>query len=1106
MISVLDNNLTLVYKNMVGLSNIVTDTSSNSNFTASITVNSNLFINGSSQLNNNVSINSNLFISGRSILNNNTSINSSLNVSGSSILNGFTSINSSLNISGLATMNNLVINNNSVYNNSVTINNSLNVSGMTIFNNGINTNSISGTSININAQTINIGNPNSIVYINGTATYVASTESLIVDKLISLNINTSTLQGADNGMLSGIEILGISSYGFIKTTADSSRYQMRIPLLDAPTTYITIQDLNNNLVISGTTTLIGTTTINSSLNVSSYSIFNNSININNSLNISGNTNINGYCTINNSLFINGKTVINNATSINSSLNISGVANINNNASINSSLNISGTTIINGNMTILSYLNISGVTNINGNCTINNSLNISGNTIINSSFNINNNLNISSFANIVGNEKINGNLLVSNISILNSNTTINSSLSISGSALFNSSVSINSNLGILGQMVSQLPNYLDNTSAKNGNVPVWGWYRTGGIIKIRLNDTPPTIYLNGGTSLSINVYDTFTDQGAYALDFNNNYNPVYLTILSGNSNLLSNLLISGSTLITQTSSFPAGSYTATYQATDSGSLSAYNYRLLNITIPTPISSFDLTAGTLRGVPRDYSSLTNSDWTFDAYIYQTYPVTHGRGWASWLLDLRTNDIDIEQSLIIHFSTANGIGVLMHGYIVPQFNNFPSILNVWNHWAIMQKNMMLYAFCNGIMVQSIDLVTLEGNYTRNFSNCQGLTIGGSSTDVNSTDFFKYYGKIGQMMMRLGAQYPISGFTPSVNLLPVAQQTWSQTLLFIDAGPNGNPMDLVTNNYLTKYGTVVSGYRKTYTPSIVLNGSNSIDLYINTTYTDLGATATDYLGNTISYTITGTVNTTQVGSNTLTYTVSNVYGSASITRTVNVRSAITPYDSTIIQTSYRQSSSYMVNPVFQSSPNLWYWTPPYNTNGFGGSGQSWALSSTYLTSINFTYNSSWCFVFKCNRTKLGDDNLDMEFDSNKSDWGPNNGAGQGGGSKDLGIQSSSASGAGFPSINFTSNNIYNTGIYINISFNYVNSTSTDNGYLKVEVIDLSGNTIFSNTGNSIMSYSNKVIPFHIYYNADAYTFYTGVYYNKIGYVNYSQFSPFFT
>jgi hypothetical protein len=600
MTSQIDDNLTLVYRNMVGLSCITTDTSGNAKFSNSLSVNSNLFVSGATLLAGTpgVSINSLLNVSGITIINSNVSLNSSLNISGATIVNGPVTFGSSLNISGSTYINdNLVISGYTIISGPTTNNSQLNVIGAAYFNNGITTNDINSTILNINAPTINIGNTNSIVNIIGTATYVASTETLIVDKLISLNVNSSTLQGSDIGMLSGIEIMGISSYGFIRTNIDATRYQIQSPLLGAPTNYITIQDSNNNLIISGTTILIGASSVNSSLNVSGLTIINGETTINNSLNVSGSTVINGSCTINNSLNISGLTVINNACSINSSLNISGITNINNATSINSSLNISGGTIINGQATISNSLSVSGTTNINNATSINSSLNVSGVTVINGPISMNSFLNVSGSSNIIGSETISSNLFVSGLTILNSGVSINSSLNVSGSSIFNSSVTIKSNLGVIGQIVAALPNYILNSDAKNGGVPVWGWYRSGGILKIRLNDVGPTISFTGGTTVSINSGESYTDPGANAVDFEGNIDPVYLTSLavSGTSNLLSsNILISGiSTLITQTSTLSSGSYTATYQATDLSGNIGFNYRLLTVNQPpsefTPYSS-------------------------------------------------------------------------------------------------------------------------------------------------------------------------------------------------------------------------------------------------------------------------------------------------------------------------------------------------------------------------------------------------------------------------------------------------------------------------------------------------------------------------------------
>jgi len=585
MTTIIDANLTLKYKNMVGFKNITTDPAKGLIFSTKVSINSNLFICGNSILNN-LSVNSNLFISGSAVINSNTTLKSVLNIAGPVNINGFVSINSSLNILGNTNINNkLSVNGSTIYNGPIVHNSNMYVSNYTTFQNGINVNNITGTTINLNSSTINIGNPNSMVFINGTANSLASSELVINNKLIALNVNSTNFQGTDLGSSSGIQIMGINSYGFIMTTSNASRYQIKTPLIGSPTNYITIQDLNNNLIISGNSTLIGAVSVISNILVSGGSILNNYTSINNSLNISGSTTMNSSF-FNNSLIINGSTTFNNRCSILSSLNVYGLTNINNLISINSSLNISGSAKFN-NTSVKSMLNISDITNFNNSISINGSLNVSSFAIINGLISMNSYLNITGSTNIIGNSTINSRLFVSNTSIFNNATTFKSSLTISGSSIFNNAVSIKSNLEIFGQLISALPNYNLNIDAKNGGVPIWGWYRTGGVIKIRLNDIPPTVYLSGSTSLTI-YQGLYTDPGAYAIDYFNNYNLVYLTsILSGSSNLLtSNILISGTTLITQTSILPAGLYTTTYRATDSCNNYGYNYRTLNIIIPPP----------------------------------------------------------------------------------------------------------------------------------------------------------------------------------------------------------------------------------------------------------------------------------------------------------------------------------------------------------------------------------------------------------------------------------------------------------------------------------------------------------------------------------------
>jgi hypothetical protein len=178
--------------------------------------------------------------------------------------------------------------------------------------------------------------------------------------------------------------------------------------------------------------------------------------------------------------------------------------------------------------------------------------------------------------------MNSALNISNLSIFNILST-SSNLYISNFAILNNT-NMNNKLQIFGQLFAKLPRYRNNTSAKNAGIPLWGWYRTGGILKIRVNDIPPTINLYGTTSITINLGSDYLENGAIANDYLGNSVPIYLSI---NNSLISNILVTeNSRNITQTSLLSPGLYTLTYKAIDSDKLYSYKYRNLNIKINLP----------------------------------------------------------------------------------------------------------------------------------------------------------------------------------------------------------------------------------------------------------------------------------------------------------------------------------------------------------------------------------------------------------------------------------------------------------------------------------------------------------------------------------------
>ena len=79
------------------------------------------------------------------------------------------------------------------------------------------------------------------------------------------------------------------------------------------------------------------------------------------------------------------------------------------------------------------------------------------------------------------------------------------------------------------------------------------------------------------------------------------------------------------------------------------------------------------------------------------------------------------------------------------------------------------------------------------------------------------------------------------------------------------------------------------TASPVIILTGSNPLDIYLGMNYADPGATATDDVDATVAVVITGNVDTSVIGTYTITYTATDLSGNiATAIRTVNVLAPI--------------------------------------------------------------------------------------------------------------------------------------------------------------------------------------------------------------------------
>jgi len=765
--NLVETNLINIYKKMMGLDNIL-NISGNSALIGSLSINSTFYVSGMAYLSKSASVLSNLYVSNVTIINNALSLNSSLNVSGVTLLipsSGSVTVGSSLNVSG----NTIILGTLSVYGSSInlvgntTIPSFLNVSGSASFKNSMiieNINSINNT-INLQGPTINIGNSSSTVFINGTATYIASTTLQLIDKLIYINVDPTTTSAIDTGNLSGIEILGTSGFGYLQTNINSSRFIIKPPA-NPDSGYLIIQDVNNNMSLSGNSILNNLTSIGSSFNVSSNSLIYGNTTILASLYVSNNSTIQGSNTLNSSLNILNQTFLNNTTLL-SNLNILNNTNISNNISLNSLLFVSNNTILNGNVTINNFLNISNNSIINSSNLVNNSLFVSNNSIFGNT-SILSSLLVSSNTTIQNSVTNLSNFNVNKTSCINGNFNVNSNFLISGPTIITNNITLNSGLYILNQIAVSLPNYYSNEDAINAGVPLFGFYRTGGILKIRLDTKAPTLTLSGNSTISIDRNTVYTDPGVEAYSINSGYILPYITSLSSltvNNVLSTPIAVSGPTIITAVSNLLVGTYNMIYTATDNELLTSSIARTLTITAPVPKIAYDLTNGYIGPITKSYDALNTYNWTTELWFYM-YPRGSTTFHGGFIMTTgSSNELGSFNILYMYDNASNPsmYFIVQNNHLPWELTNLP--VNQWTHFAWVATNNTISFFLNGIN-QGTKTIPAT-NFT--IYNTSKMILGYRADNYDR----RVIGKICQPLITLSPKYS-ANFTPQWDLTPAS------------------------------------------------------------------------------------------------------------------------------------------------------------------------------------------------------------------------------------------------------------------------------------------------------------------------------------------------
>ena len=131
---------------------------------------------------------------------------------------------------------------------------------------------------------------------------------------------------------------------------------------------------------------------------------------------------------------------------------------------------------------------------------------------------------------------------------------------------------------------------------------------------------------------------------------------------------------------------------------------------------------------------------------------------------------------------------------------------------------------------------------------------------------------------------------------------------------------------------------------PVVVMNGANPIGIHINTTFTDPGATAIETCGNPVTLSTNGTVNTTSVGSYTLTYTAISTADNATntATRTVNV------WNSDVLNLDLAKSGDGISTPAGFNRLN-WANSNPLTFSAVSVNGSTYTVG---FTNLSGTYN----------------------------------------------------------------------------------------------------------------------------------------------------------
>ena len=382
-------------------------------------------------------------------------------------------------------------------------------------------------------------------------------------------------------------------------------------------------------------------------------------------------------------------------------------------------------------------------------------------------------------------------------------------------------------------------------------------------------TPPIITLNGSSTIQLNIGENWTDPGATATDD-----------LDGD--LTSSISVTGSV-----DASSVGTYTLTYTVADAASNTASTTRTVTVsdlvdTTPPVItlngsSTIQLNIGenwtdpgaaATDDVDGDVTSLISTTGSVDTSSVGTYTLTYS------VEDAAGNSSSITRTVVVK---------------TPELPSI-SLSQLEGNWNIKE---LYYLNDENEITQTFEIPNCAKQFMYHTITSSG-TISNQGIGIN-------------WPLNQCTSDPFDVITNQLTLSPNGnrlihytggiKRTWiildrpdENTLIFesfrndVSDNYNGNDVGIKIVKE-DRYGILP--------PTITLNGSSTINLILNSNYSELGATATDDVdGNLTSLiSITGSVDTSSVGTYTLTYSVEDAAGnSSSITRTVVVKTPELP------------------------------------------------------------------------------------------------------------------------------------------------------------------------------------------------------------------------